>query len=928
MTRSGLVDRSPEFLGDLAARRHPRVDGPVGPAMPLVLTKLAPPRLAASMVRRPRLEALLTRRTDSPVTLVRAGPGSGKSLAVASWLAADWADGAAAWLTLDQTDNDVATFWVDVLAALRASGALPADSPLHDLVPARRFNAPEIRRVQAGLEGLARPLVLVLDDLHQVSNREVLDGLSRLVERPLPTLRLVLITQAAPPPRLQRLRVSGHLGEIGPSDLAFDAAEAGELFTRSGLPLTPPRLRVLLERTEGWAAGLRLAAMSLDPDDLDASIAEFSGDQRTVVEYLVAEVLDRNPPSVRRFLLHTSATDRISGALADALTGHADGGRILERLANDGALVVGIGHHREWFRYHPLLRQMLLNQLRVDDPAVIPELHRRAATWFADHDAPIDAVRHAALSGDEELLGHTLLNHALPWLMSPEGRRLVAAIQTAETDPAGRPTLVGLVCAATVHLNRHDYPAMGLDIRRARELLGTVRPGLRATADIALTLFETAGARGRGLAAQTVAFGKRALHLLDRAPADLAVTPQYRVLALSNLGVGHLWDCRFGEAAGCLHAAEEEAHRLRLELTYLNVQAHLALIDVANGSLDLGYDRAAAAIRIAERRAWTSEPEIIAAHLACASVHMQRAELRAAARHIARGMAAGGGHSGHAARAAVQILQARLLLAKGHVTKALATTAAVREQADTSGTTAPLLDSWIAAATANARLLAGDPEAAIDCLETDGDANLGARGRVFLGDGRVALARAKLHLGQPRAAETLLRRVVGDGDTDLATATEAWLGLVQVAEQRRLDSAAAEALARAIELAEPQRVRLPFLVLGDRLAVLVRQQQELVRGGSEFAADLAARLGLDTGAPVTPLAEPLTDRELSVLRYLPTMRSNSEIGCDLYVSVNTVKAHLKALYRKLGVANRREAVRRARDLGLISESSGFRPSPP
>jgi LuxR family maltose regulon positive regulatory protein len=869
-------------------------------ALPVVSAKLTPPRVEDSDVRRPRLDALLSRATEKAVTLVCAGPGSGKSRAVAGWLAAGTTDRAVAWLTLDETDNDVPTFWLDVLAALNASDALRPGNPLRDMVPAGRFGAAEIRRVQAGLEGLTGPLVFVFDDLDEVTNREVLDGLSRLVERPGPTLGLVLITRAEPPLRLQRLRVGGRLCEIRAADLAFDLREAGELFARSGLTLSSPQVRTLLERTAGWAAGLRLAAMSLDRDDLDASITEFSGDGRAVTEYLAGEVLDRKPPALRDFLVRTSVTDRISGSLADALTGRADGRLTLDQLAGDDAIVVGVDRHREWVRYHPLLRQTLVHRLGVEHPAAVPDLHRRAAIWFAEHGEPIEAVRHAALADDAHLLGHTLLNLALPRLMSPDARQLVAAIGPAAAHAANHPTLVGLVCAVAAHHYRHDYAAVGRDIRCARELLDTAHPALREPAEIVLTLFETARARLAGRAAMTVAGARRALGLLDRGPADLAATPHYRIIALSNLGVGLLWSGELEEAAGCLHAVESGAAPLHLQLPQVNALAHLALIDAMTGALDQGAERAEAALRLAERFAWTSEPEVASAHLTLALVHLQRVELPDAARHLRQALA-GNGQSGQAARLAAQTIQTRLLLTEGHVARAVNATTRLREQMARSGAASALLDKWVADAEADALLLAGRPEEVIDST----------------GAGDVHVARAMLALGLVGKAEALVQPIIEDSDGDLERAVEARLVLVQAAEQRRLDGAAVEALADALALAEPQRMSRPFLILGDRLAALLKQQQELVERSGDFVARLIAQLDLDAGPPVPPLAEPLTDRELSVLRYLPTMRSNTEIGRDLYVTVNTVKAHLKALYRKLEVANRREAVVRARDLGLI-----------
>jgi LuxR family maltose regulon positive regulatory protein len=292
-------------------------------------TKLAIPRTPPTFVRRPRLESRLMVGAALPITLVTAGPGAGKTLAVAAWAASGRALGPVAWLTVDDTDNDQVLFWSDLLAAFTSSGAIPPGNPIHELAPTAPFNPALIDLVRVGLAELDEPIVLVLDDLHEVVDQAVLDGLDRLLTHAPPALRVVIVTRADPPLRLHRLRVRGELAEVRTDDLAFNPAETDQMFAQHGLVLSEPQRAALLARTEGWAAGLRLAAMSLDADHVDNGIAAFSGDERTVAEYLAEEVLERQPPEVRTFLLQTSIADRLSGSLADALTGRSDGRRVL-----------------------------------------------------------------------------------------------------------------------------------------------------------------------------------------------------------------------------------------------------------------------------------------------------------------------------------------------------------------------------------------------------------------------------------------------------------------------------------------------------------------------------------------------------------------------------------------------------------------------
>lgn len=884
------------------------------PLSSLLSVKMAPPRVPPTMVHRSRLDSLLAQGTDRPVTLVSAGPGTGKTLSVASWAGGTRTPGAVAWLTLDETDNEVATFWFEVLAALKSCGGIPPDSVLHDLRPAARFGAHVIQRIQAGLADLPAPVVLVLDDLQEVADATVLGSVDRLLEHPPAPLRLVLVARVDPALRLHRLRVSGELSEVRTGDLAFDPYEADELFANHGLRLSRPQRDTLMARTEGWAAGLRLAAMSLDPDDVDRGIAGFSGEERSIAEYLAAEVLDRQPTSVRHFLLRTSVADRLCGPLADALSGRVDGRRLLEQLAADNALVVGVGPRREWFHYHPLLRELLLHQVRIDDPTRVPELHRRAAAWFAERGESVDAIRHAVAAEDWELVGRTLLTVALPRILSGQGAALAAVLQPAAARATFAPAWESLICAATYHFHGHDYAAMDGDIVEALAVLDTVPSNTRPAAEVVLTLFEIASARTRGDIDELIRCAKRALHLLEATPLrGLPAARHYRVVARGNLGVGYLWRGRLTEAESCFLSVAAHAEQLDLELPLLNALAHLAVIDVARGRLRTAHKRASTVMIAAERRGWESEPQIINAYLALALTNLQWASLGDAAGPLERGLAASTGPTDRAAHLALRVAQVRLLVSRGDAQAALEAATELRDHAVGSGSAPEFLERWISVAEAEALLLAGDARGVLDRM---GEARNGDRPA---DQERVCLARAMLALGQGNEAARLLGPLVDHTPGDLGPAVDAWLVTALVADHGRLDSAALDAVTRALSLAEPERLRRPFQVLDHRVRQLVLRHQELVGSHAEFAAEILDGLtpSDDVADVPVPLAAPLTDRELTMLRYLPTMLTNSEIGADLSVSVNTVKAHLKSLYRKLDVADRRGAVRRARTLGLI-----------
>jgi LuxR family maltose regulon positive regulatory protein len=261
----------------------------------LLTLKARPPVVPPGLVRRRRLDESLTLAVQRPLTLVSAGPGAGKTLAVAAWVADGVTPGRVAWLSLDAADNDPRTFWSDLLGALIESGAVPPGSPLADIIPAAGFGATEALQVRSRLADLPSPVVLVLDDFHEITNDSVLEAFERLVDHQPAPLRVVVLTRADPVLRLHRLRVSGNLTEIRTLDLAFTGSETADLFDLQGMHLSPEQLDVLQARTEGWPAGLRLAAMSLDPADIEDGITRFSGSERSVADYLIGEVIERLP---------------------------------------------------------------------------------------------------------------------------------------------------------------------------------------------------------------------------------------------------------------------------------------------------------------------------------------------------------------------------------------------------------------------------------------------------------------------------------------------------------------------------------------------------------------------------------------------------------------------------------------------------------
>ena len=372
-------------------------------ANPLIRTKLHVPSPRHNLVARRRLHERLTGTADAKLTLVSAPAGFGKTTVVAEWLGTVTDDGAAvAWLSLDEHDNDPALFWSYVLAALQmavpglGAGARAlldsADGPI-EVVLATLVNE---------LHGVDQDVALVLDDFHVIDHDEVQEGLTYLLEHLPERAHLVIVSRADPPLPLARLRARGELREIRAADLRFTAEEAADYLNGAmGLELTAADIRTLEARTEGWIAALQLAALSMQGrDDSTNFIAGFAGDDRFIIDYLAGEVLQRQPESVRRFLLQTSVLDRLQGSLCDAVTGTTGGKAELESLDRQNLFVIPLDDRREWYRYHHLFADVLRVRLLDEDPDAPVELHRRASAWYADRGEPSDAIRHALAAGD------------------------------------------------------------------------------------------------------------------------------------------------------------------------------------------------------------------------------------------------------------------------------------------------------------------------------------------------------------------------------------------------------------------------------------------------------------------------------------------------------------------------------------------------
>src|SRR6476659_165859 len=516
----------------------------------------------------PRLRLFERLGASARVAVLSAPPGSGKSVLLRSWIGEPGRAGRVAWVAVGRGEQDPQRFWLSVLGALRGTSA--GSGLVRELTAAPDMDGwAVVGRLLKDLAPLAGRLWLVIDDVHELGSAEALAQLELLVLRAPPELRFVLATRHDLRLGLHRLRLEGELAEIRTADLQFALAEARELLAAAGVVLPEPALAMLHERAEGWAAGLRLAALSLaGHEDPERFAVEFSGSERTVAEYLLAEVLERQPGEVRRLLLRTSVLERVSGPLADALTGGSGGEGMLAELEQANAFVVSLDAGRSWFRYHHLFADLLQLALRRTAPGEVAALHEAAAGWFAGHGFPVEAIRHAQAARDWGLAARLLADN---W----PSLHLGGQAATVHALLAGFPTGATAADAELATVAAADELAQG-SLEEAERLLGLaarrfegpasvppLQAGRRGQAHLLLGVVRLLLARQRGNLS-VVAEEARRLQALtetpDAVPAGLG--EELRALALVNLGITEYWGGRFAEAEPHLEQGLTLARRI------------------------------------------------------------------------------------------------------------------------------------------------------------------------------------------------------------------------------------------------------------------------------------------------------------------------------------------------------------------------------
>jgi LuxR family maltose regulon positive regulatory protein len=877
-------------------------------AEPLIATKLNIPQRRFATVPRSRLTERMGAADAAKLILVAAPAGFGKTTIVTEWLSALGHDQRRAWLSLDTRDDDAATFWPYLIAALERAAPGVGAAPL-ELLQSSSIEAALATLVNE-VHARSDETVLVLDDYHVIQDTAVHAGMAFLIESLPANLRLVITSRSDPPLPLARLRARGELLELRAADLRFTTTEAAAYLNDTmGLAVGADDVVALGDRTEGWIAALQLAALSLQGrEDPGRFIAGFAGDDRYVVDYLVEEVLDRQPEGVRRFLLETSILSRLTGGLCDAVTAADGGAAMLASLDRANLFLVPLDEQREWYRYHHLFAEMLRGRLLHEDAGSVASLHLRASDWFERHGHATEAISHAIDAGAFDRAADLILL-AMPAMQ--QRRQEVTLVRWFELLPAelirSRPSL-GVGFAGTL-LSSGRTDGVEALLRDAEAAIGGTSEGIQAI-EGGIALYRAAQALTSGELETAATHARLAVELAEgRDHID-------RGSAAGLLGLV-LW------SRGTLTEAQRSWEVAVAELGLAGHHSDVLGLSIAVADTQLVQGRLSAAqhtYRDALELAARSTPPLRGAadmHVGMSEVLRERADLEGAREQLtaaeALGEYAGLPQSRHRRRVAA----ARLAIAEGDAAAAIA----LFDEAERLYTPDFFPDVRpISALRARAQLAVGRDAEAVEWarrsgLKTDDTLSYllefqhATLARVLASTSSDPTVVAGAHHLVERLLEAAEREGRGGSVLEVLVLQAVLLGGVGHTEE------ALDALARAVALAEPEGHVRVFADEGEPMSRLLTLLVK--RGGA--GAYLRRLAVAETVAPrQQDLIDPLSERELEVLRLLATELSGPEISRRLVISLNTLRTHTKNIYSKLAVASRREAVRRAGELGLLT----------
>ncbi|MDQ3809021.1 MAG: LuxR C-terminal-related transcriptional regulator [Chloroflexota bacterium] len=895
---------------------------------PLLQTKFFVPRRRGAMVPRARLSQRLVGSCEAKLTLVAAPAGFGKTTLLADWLAAVPPDGATvAWLSLDQSYDDPASFWTYLITALQTVAPEVGADALALLQSPR---PPPIETVLATvlneLGAIRSDVVLVLDDYHLLEAHEIHAGMAYLLDHLPPRMHLVIASRADPPLPLARLRVRGELVEVRAADLRFTADEAAAYLNDvMGLHLSATDVAALEDRTEGWIAALQLAGLSMQGrDDVGGFIAGFAGDDRYILDYLVEEVLQRQPEAVRSFLLQTSILDRLSAPLCDAVTGEHSGKAVLEALERGNLFVLPLDDSRRWYRYHHLFADMLRTHLLDEEPDLVSALHRRASEWHAGNGEPSDAIRHALAARDFGRAADLVELAASAVLRNRQEATLLGWLKALPDQLLrNRPVLSDIYAGALLSNGHFDgveprlrdverWLDVSSDLARSAAIVVVDEEGYRRLSGT-VALHRAAYALALGDVAQTVVHARRALGLIAE-DDHLWRGAAGALLGLASWATGDLESAHRSYADGTL-SLQRAGHISDV----LGCAITLADIRIAQGRLHDAKRTYEEALQLATANGPPALRGTADMHVGLSQLERERDNLEAATQHVLRSQELGE-HNGLPQNPyRWRVAMARIRDAEGDLDGALE----LLDQAERLYTSdfGPHVRPI---AAMKARVLVRQGRL--------GEALAWARGQGMSVEDELSYVRefehltlARVLLARGSGLESLgfLERLLQAAEDGRRTGSVIEILVLQaLAQQTRGNMPAALVpLERALSLAEPEEYIRTFVDEGPPMAALL---DAAVKHGIllSYVRRLLARSreAQDTPPAKQGLSEPLSERELDVLRLLATDLDGPEIARELTVSLSTMRTHTRSIFNKLGVSSRRAAVRRGEELDLLSRT--------
>jgi LuxR family maltose regulon positive regulatory protein len=883
----------------------------------LLSTKLYFPPARLSLVSRPHLVEHLQNGLHGSLTLVSAPAGYGKTTLMSEWRAGIGRDVPVAWLSLDDDDNDPIRFLTYIIAALsplkpgfgETTLALLKSSPP---LPTQVVLISLINELEEG----DRTFSLILDDYHVITNPPIHEAVAYLLDHLPPQMHLVILTRADPPLPLSRLRARNQLVEIRSAELRFTDEEASTFLNQvMGLVLSKDQVRALETRTEGWVAGLQLAALSMQGrDDIQSFILAFTGSHHYIVDYLADEVLNSQPEVVQEFLLRTSVLDRLTAPLCDALTDRSDGQTTLEQLEHTNLFLIPLDNMRCWYRYHPLFAEMLRNRLQQLYPDVLSKLHHKAAEWYEHNIFVPEALRHALAAGEKDYAANLVEQNALSMLLNGELSMLLNWLQSVETQAPSRPWISIYLGWVFFQTGQHEKAAVILDQFEQSNFSTTVpRDLLDMQGHIASIRAHIAAYQWD--APSTIAYAHQALEFLPETNLPI------RSFAILVLGSAYLLNGDMENAGHYL----AEARRLGRDSGNLHV-AVLSTFLLANFLVDQGQlHRAVETYQEALQLATTPTRQLLPvaarAYNGLSRVYYEWNDLEAVKQFTQHciDLAKEWGNNnalvsayitlGRVRKAEGDLIGAQTILNEAlHLMHDYRLAPGVAESVETFQVWLWLAEGNLAAA---ARWVEKNGYKIHDAVSPPREAEYHTFARVLLAQNEIYSALTLLNL--------LLTTAMSAGKTG---AVIELLNLQALAYQAKNDvSQALKSLESAISLAQSEDYTRIFLDEGEPMEELLRQARS--HGiAPKYLAKLLSEFDtlsvLDAAFPKNQhIVEPLSERELEVLRLVAVGKSNQQIAGALFITRGTVKKHLNNIFGKLGVQSRTQCVVRGHELKLL-----------